>query len=31
MPNLPRLIQSRLIDILAIEWPTNILSEGIVK
>ena len=31
MPDPMRLIQSRLIDILAIEWSSNILSEGIVK
>ncbi len=31
MPNPTRLIPTRLIDILAIERPSNILSEGIVR
>jgi hypothetical protein len=31
MPSPTKLIQSRLIDVLAIEWPSNILSEEIVR
>ena len=31
MPNPTKLIQSRLVDVLAIKWPSNILSEGMVK